>query len=478
MRKLYDDAYPDGVPRALIALSLVLGALVIGGCSGERSAAPAGGAPAGTAPGAQVFADAGCGGCHTLAAAGSTGTVGPSLDALKPDAERVVLQVTNGGRGMPAFDGQLTRREIADVAAFVAAAAAKSPVSVAARFTPDETKIADCGAGDSPCFEQAFGNLAYEKGPKRALAVFTRMIDTDPTVHVCHRIAHAIGAGALAHYHGKVGPAFADGSAVCWSGYYHGILERAFEGVSEQDLPAVARRLCASHVVRRNTFTAYQCVHGLGHGLMIYTGYDLPLALQTCDALATAWDQTSCTGGVFMENLQTSYGTTSEWLRDDDPLYPCPTVAERDKLYCYLMVTSRILDVVGGDWQKTVDWCRKAETNWVATCFQSLGRDASGRSLQDPSKILGICALAGGMARECIYGAARDITSMDAGARRSTGFCAKAPARNRTYCFNGVGTILGGFSNHAGSRRAACRAAVPKRYWPDCFAGAGASPAP
>ena len=183
-------------------------------------------------------------------------------------------------------------------------------------------------SGDNECFQQAFGNLAYHKGPKKALAVFTKMIDTDPTVHVCHRIAHAIGAGALAYYHGKVGPAFADGSPVCWSGYYHGILERAFSGVSTEDMPAVARRLCASAVVRRNDFTAYQCVHGLGHGLMIYTGYDLPLALATCDKLATSWDQTSCTGGVFMENLQTSYGTTSQWLKDDNPLYPCTIVSE------------------------------------------------------------------------------------------------------------------------------------------------------
>ena len=130
--------------------------------------------------------------------------------------------------------------------------------------------------------------------------------------------------GALAHYHGEVGSAFADGSAVCWSGYYHGILERAFAGVSEEDLPAVSRRLCASAPVRRSDFIAYQCVHGLGHGLMIYTGYDMPLSLATCDELVTSWDQTSCTGGVFMENLQTSYGTLSQWLRDGRPALPVP----------------------------------------------------------------------------------------------------------------------------------------------------------
>ena len=453
--------------RVAFVLSFAVVAVGLVGCSGG------GELTASSDKGAAVFADAGCGGCHTLAAAGSNGTAGPSLDALKPDAERVKRQVTAGGRGMPAFGGRLTNAEIEAVADYVAESTARSPVSIAAAFEPDDTRLADCQA-DSACFEQAFGNLAYADGPKRALAVFAEKIETDPTVRVCHRIAHAIGAGGLAHYQGDVGPAFADGSAVCWSGYYHGILERAFAGVSQDDLPAVSRRLCASPQVRESDFVAYQCVHGLGHGLMIYTDYDMPLSLETCDALATSWDQTSCTGGVFMENLQTSYGTRSKWLRDDDPLYPCTTVVERHKLYCYLMVTSRILDVVGGDWQQTVDWCRKAEQGWVATCFQSLGRDASGRSLQDPAEIVHVCGLAGDMAGECVYGAARDITSMDAGARRSAGFCATAPVRHRAACFNGIGTILGGFSREAAARRAACRSAVPKLYWDECFAGAGA----
>jgi cytochrome c553 len=448
-------------------LAISLAACGLAGCSGggERTSR--------SDTGAAVFADAGCGGCHALAAAGSSGTAGPSLDALKPAADRVERQVTSGGRGMPAFGGTLTDEEIEAVAAYVAKSAASSPVSVAAAFEPDDTKLEDCDA-DSACFEQAFGNLAYTEGPKRALEVFTEKIETEPTVRVCHRIAHALGAGALAHYDGEVGAAFADGSAVCWSGYYHGILERAFAGVSEEELPAVSRRLCSSDQVRRSDFVAYQCVHGLGHGLMIYTSYDMPLSLETCDALSTSWDQSSCTGGVFMENLQTSYGTRSEWLRDDDPLFPCPAVAHRHKLYCYLMVTSRILAVVGGDWQKTVNWCRKAEEAWVATCFQSLGRDASGRTLQSPKEIIRVCSLAGDMTDQCIYGAARDITSMDAGARRSAGFCAATKARYRAICFNGIGTILGGFARERGARREACRAQVPRAYWPDCFAGARA----
>jgi mono/diheme cytochrome c family protein len=40
----------------------------------------------GGSSGAQVFASAGCGSCHTMTAAGSTGTTGPNLDeSLAPD---------------------------------------------------------------------------------------------------------------------------------------------------------------------------------------------------------------------------------------------------------------------------------------------------------------------------------------------------------------------------------------------------------
>jgi mono/diheme cytochrome c family protein len=40
----------------------------------------------GSAPGSALFASVGCGSCHTLSAAGSTGTTGPNLDeSLAPD---------------------------------------------------------------------------------------------------------------------------------------------------------------------------------------------------------------------------------------------------------------------------------------------------------------------------------------------------------------------------------------------------------
>ncbi len=114
--------------RAL-ALTLVAGALVLagagcgGGNDGTTEAATTTtstpGATGDAAAGKEVFASAGCGGCHTFSAAGSSGSIGPDLDDAAPSYDKVVSQVTNGGGAMPSFENDLTPQQIQDVAAFV-----------------------------------------------------------------------------------------------------------------------------------------------------------------------------------------------------------------------------------------------------------------------------------------------------------------------------------------------------------------------
>jgi len=68
---------------------------------------------------------ANCGSCHTLADAGTTGTVGPNLDAAKPTKDKVATQVANGGGAMPAFKDSLDPKQIDAVADYVSSAAGK-----------------------------------------------------------------------------------------------------------------------------------------------------------------------------------------------------------------------------------------------------------------------------------------------------------------------------------------------------------------
>lgn len=122
--------YPDeSIPRAKLALGVAPPVnqppAAGGGAQGGGGSQGGGGAGGGAkSPAAQLFTQ-NCGSCHTLAAAGASGTTGPDLDQVKPPTAIVVTQVTNGGGVMPAFKGRLTPAQIKALAAYVSGAAGK-----------------------------------------------------------------------------------------------------------------------------------------------------------------------------------------------------------------------------------------------------------------------------------------------------------------------------------------------------------------
>ena len=110
-----------------LSIAAVIVAFVAAGCGGggdedNNNATPA---PAASDAGAQLFKD-NCSTCHTLAAAGATGKVGPDLDQLQPGPDLVTTQVNNGGGAMPAFKGKLTDDQIKAIADYVSSNAGKS----------------------------------------------------------------------------------------------------------------------------------------------------------------------------------------------------------------------------------------------------------------------------------------------------------------------------------------------------------------
>lgn len=69
--------------------------------------------------GKTLYQEAGCGNCHALADAGTTGAIGPNLDESMPSLELSIDRMTNGAGAMPAFLDQLGEEGIADVAAYL-----------------------------------------------------------------------------------------------------------------------------------------------------------------------------------------------------------------------------------------------------------------------------------------------------------------------------------------------------------------------
>ena len=130
---------------ALAALVLALAFAAVG-CGGEEEASPTPDTVTGTTtettttetttettePGGEGDAEAGkavflgssgCGTCHTLSDAGTSGTVGPNLDDAQPSHDLVVDRVTNGQGAMPSFSASLSEEQIQDVAAYVSSVA-------------------------------------------------------------------------------------------------------------------------------------------------------------------------------------------------------------------------------------------------------------------------------------------------------------------------------------------------------------------
>jgi cbb3-type cytochrome c oxidase subunit III len=122
--KCEQPSMPAGLLKGQDAIDVAAYVASVAGQGGFT--APGGFASLGT-DGAAIFKGAGCAGCHTLSAAGSTGTTGPNLDQLKPTPSmaEVAKQVTNGGGVMPSFQGRLSPAQIQAVAKYVSSSAGK-----------------------------------------------------------------------------------------------------------------------------------------------------------------------------------------------------------------------------------------------------------------------------------------------------------------------------------------------------------------
>jgi len=298
-----------------------------------------------------------------------------------------------------------------------------------AESEPTESGVCT-GANSSnyDCYEQHYIKLVKEKGIQAAFVdLKARYGNNSFVVAQCHPLTHVIGREAALKFKSP-GEAYTQGDGYCWSGYYHGVLETFLSAVGRENLPQEINGICDDVEGKdRYSFDYYNCVHGLGHGVMAITDTELFKSLDYCDLLEGSWEQKSCASGVFMENvIVDNLNHFTKYLKPEEPLYPCTAVEERYKQTCYLMQTSYVLKVNNGDFANTFEWCRKAESAHRATCFQSLGRDVSGRTSSNVAKSNQLCLLGKDYFERsnCVIGAVKDFISYFHSDQEAKVFCA------------------------------------------------------
>ena len=238
----------------------------------------------------------------------------------------------------------------------------------------------------------------------------------------CHQRAHDLGRIA----YGLFGAAaFSLSGHECQSGGYHGATEALFRHRGTAELKEDVAAICGSG---SNAFFRHQCVHGIGHGLMAWTSYELRDGLALCDKLSSETDRGSCYSGVFMENvvggLSGSMGHYTTYL-SDDPHYPCNILSGPHVQACYFYQTSRMVQLYGGDFARVAEACAEAPASAAFMCFQSMGRDVGGTTKGRPEEAIALCGYVGdpGNRRDCLVGAVQDSFWDTGGADLALRFC-------------------------------------------------------
>ncbi|HEX2601757.1 MAG TPA: hypothetical protein VHL32_06540 [Gemmatimonadaceae bacterium] len=281
------------------------------------------------------------------------------------------------------------------------------------------------------------------------------------------------------------------------SGCYHGILQRYFDVRIGMPLAnAVLLAPCDGLRGTNQQFRIFDCLHGTGHGLMMYHRYDVNASLADCDRLRTPWDQNSCYGGVFMEH---NMGARMKFFGDgnlgmhshampaanvvlfkpDDLQYPCDATPERYRVECYELQPDLILPAVQEDYRKASVVCDAAGTpRLVASCYSGLGRNASGASAFQFAGIRRRCDLASPYGKPfCYQGAVRHLAYAPSELPRGVAFCKSLPeGETRARCWDGIGLQVSGFFADIASRQKACQSDLPGDV-AACLEGAGAEQA-
>jgi hypothetical protein len=171
--------------------------------------------------------------------------------------------------------------------------------------------------------------------------------------------------------------AFADGDALCDSGYYHGVTEAVMGEMGASEAVQEARTVCADVDGPPGGGSQRTCWHGLGHGFMHVLDRDLRASLRGCDTLRPAAARRECYTGVFMENHTSADHPERSSLRPLEPLYPCTALPRLYKAACYERQTSYALHVSNGDFGSVFRRCAETGDGFEATCRRALGGDVA-----------------------------------------------------------------------------------------------------
>ncbi len=361
------------------------------------------------------------------------------------------------------------------------------------------------GGRRKACFEDVLLQLVRQNRIRLALGAVNLLGQHDPDIRrFGHDYSHVIGINAWTP--GKnIGEVYLQCSELYQSGCYHGVIQ-AFFAYHGTDSASVAALCRDTPGINNSGWLRFQCVHGIGHGLVQTYTMNLPRALGGCDKLGNNWDAESCYGGAFMEFIVGGRGQShhvsmpgkqdsapgggamdhARMDHDSSPpfkvreptdlLYPCSVLGEKYQPACYQMQAGLIVERTGLDFAKVAAVCDTAPEPMRPVCYQGIGTYVSGVTSRDPEESIRRCSLGSARYRpRCFVGLVKNFVDVSANPDDGFALCRKlGPVDIATSCYHAVGEEASVLYEAMPKREEVC-SRVEAKYNNACRFGAGLS---
>jgi hypothetical protein len=392
------------------------------------------------------------------------------------------------------------------------------PERLARSPSPDSAAVADFALrrcrllwtrDQRKCYEEILLDLVEHDQVRLALGALTLLGERDDYIRrFGHDFAHVIGINAWKP--GKdIGKVYAQCNELFQSGCYHGVIQAVF-AYQGTDSASVASLCGGTPEINASAWLRFQCVHGIGHGLVQTYAMNLPRALHGCDMLGNAWDAQSCYGGAFMEfivggrgqshhvhrpaaakpapeehrhsmdGMGPPAGADSAWppfkVRNPSDLqYPCSALGERYQQACYQMQAGLVAEVTGLDFARIAGACDQAPERWRRWCYQGIGTYVSGVTVRVPERGIAECSRGDVRYRPwCFVGLVKNYVDVTAKLDDGLDLCRRVGGSPdiASACYVALGEEAAVLYPSMERRRAEC-ARAPAEYAGACQYGAG-----
>ncbi|MDB5160866.1 MAG: exported protein of unknown function, partial [Candidatus Saccharibacteria bacterium] len=237
-----------------------------------------------------------------------------------------------------------------------------------------------------PCVWKISSDLTAKFGPTvalDALAIYQQKYPSRMTGD-SHEWAHVVGRQTAVTF-GISGQSFLKCPTMFNYGCMHGFFEEAL-GHAKSTKDAVDQ-ICGKLETNQSYSEKFKfyCYHGVGHGIMQSTNYDLGAALTICDSISTPMGQDGCWQGVFMENINAEARGEAQAgvFSTTDPLAPCDKVADKYQHECYINHAAHLVQTFNSV-SLASSACLKASSAQVTACLESIGLMATNPVWQEP----------------------------------------------------------------------------------------------